>query len=156
MVNVVKCFLAIHLISSVGVISRYGNQNEQNCKIYKHGRVSKSYRVRISYIVRGEALSQQLPPSKWQLGKAQRLCCGSFSFCISVIAQNFSLQIAPTLTRIIAWCPGLTHICHQNVTSVYLGVSNRCPQYTTLSGGPHDIHIRWVAFVLPILNPIHE
>ena len=31
----------------------------------KNGRVSKSYKVIVSYIVWGEALSQYLPPSRW-------------------------------------------------------------------------------------------
>ena len=47
MVAVAECFLGIHRTEPIGVLSRYGNQNEQDCKIYKHGRVSKPYRVRI-------------------------------------------------------------------------------------------------------------
>ena len=57
MVAAVECFLGIHPTSAIGVLSRYGNQNDQDCKIYKHGRVSKSYRVRVSYSVWGDALS---------------------------------------------------------------------------------------------------
>ena len=76
---------------------------------------------------------------QWQFVAAQRSCCGSFSFCISVIDQKTSLYIAPTQTRDISWCPGLTQPRHHNVTSVYLGVSNGCPQCTKLSGGPNDI-----------------
>ena len=58
MVSVVKCFLGINAIAAIEVISRYGNQNEQDCKIYKHGRDGRSYRVRISYSVRVKKLSQ--------------------------------------------------------------------------------------------------
>ena len=41
MVAVVECFIVIYSTSYIGVLSRYGNQNEQDCKIYKHGRVGK-------------------------------------------------------------------------------------------------------------------
>ena len=58
MVAVVGCFLGIHSTEAIGVLSRYGNKNEQDYKIYKHGRVRKSYSVRISYSVLEEALSQ--------------------------------------------------------------------------------------------------
>ena len=58
MVAVVECFLGINSTAAIAVISRYGNQNEQDCKIYKHGRAGRSYRVRISYSVYGEELSQ--------------------------------------------------------------------------------------------------
>ena len=58
MVAVVEFCLRIHPTAAIGVLSRYGNQNEQDFKIYKHGRVSKPYRLRVSYSVLGEALSQ--------------------------------------------------------------------------------------------------
>ena len=148
-------FLVIHPTEAIGDLSRYGNQNEQDFNIYKHGRVSKSYRVRISYSVRGEALSKYLPPSRRQLGAAQRLCCGSFLFFISVIAQKTYLYIAPTQTRDIAWCPGLTHPRHHNITSVYLGVLNECHQCIIFCVGPHNIRRRCVAFVLPSLDQVH-
>ena len=48
MVAVVEFFLGMHPTATIGVLSRYGKQNEQDYKIYKHGRVRKSYRVRIS------------------------------------------------------------------------------------------------------------
>ena len=57
MVALVKFFLGIHPTAAIGFISMYGNQNEQDCKIYKYVKVRKSYRVIISYSVRGEALS---------------------------------------------------------------------------------------------------
>ena len=53
-VAVVKCLLGIHSAAGIRVLSRHGNQNDQDCKIYKHGRVRKSFRVRISYSVHGE------------------------------------------------------------------------------------------------------
>ena len=114
MVADVESFLGIHPTAATGVLSSYGNQNEQDCKIYKHGRVSKSYRVRTSYILQGGALSRYLPPSRWQFGAAQRSCSGSFSFYISVIAQKTSLYIAPTQTRDIVWCTGLTQPLYNN------------------------------------------
>ena len=134
--------------------SRYGNQNEQDCKIYKHGRVRNSYRVRVKYSIRGEALSQYLPPSRWKVGAAQRSCSGSFLFCVSVIAPKTFLYIVSTQTRDIAWCPGLSKPRHNNIIQVYLGIQNGCPQCNTLSGGSHNIRRMWVAFVLPSFNPI--
>ena len=53
MVAVIECFLGMYSTADIGVLSRYGNQNEEDCKIYKHGRVRKSYRIRISYSVQG-------------------------------------------------------------------------------------------------------
>ena len=156
MVAVVECFLGIHPTAAIGVLSRYSNQNEQDGNIYNHGRVRKSYRVRISYSVRWEALSQYLPPSRWELGAAQRSCCGSFYFFIYVIYQQISLYIAPNQTRYIVWRTGLTHIRHHNVISLYLGVSNGCPQCTTLCGMPHDIRRRWVAFLFPVWIPLRN
>ena len=58
MVAVVECFLGIYPTADIRVISRYGNQNEQDCNIYKRGRVSKSYRVRVSYSVQGGSISR--------------------------------------------------------------------------------------------------
>ena len=58
MVAVVECFLGIYPTAAIRVLSRCGNKNEEDCKINKHGRVKKSYRVRISYSVGGEALSK--------------------------------------------------------------------------------------------------
>ena len=58
MVAAVKCSLRIHSKTAIGVLSRYGNQNEQDFKIYKHGRFRKLYRVRVSYSVQRGAISQ--------------------------------------------------------------------------------------------------
>ena len=74
-----------------------------------------------------------------------------FHFCY--FSKHF-LYIAPTRTRDISWCPGLTQPRHHNFTSVHLGVLNGCSRCTTLSEGTHDIRRRWVAFVLPSLNPV--
>ena len=41
MVAVIKYFLGINSTSAIGFLSNYGNQNEQDCKIYKHGRFGK-------------------------------------------------------------------------------------------------------------------
>ena len=57
MVVVPEYFLGIHPTAAIRVLSRYGDQNEQDLKFYKHGRVSNSYRVRVSYNVQGETLS---------------------------------------------------------------------------------------------------
>ena len=95
MVAVIECFLGIHSTAAIGVLLMDGNQNEQDCKVYKHGTVGKSYRVRISYSVQGEALSQYLPPPRCQLGAAQRSFCGSFSFFVSVIAQKLTCAFLP-------------------------------------------------------------
>ena len=53
MVAVVERFLGIHSTVAIGVLSSYGDQNNKDFKINKHGRVGKSYRVRISYSVQG-------------------------------------------------------------------------------------------------------
>ena len=57
MVALVKFFLGIHPTAAIRVLSRYGDQNEQDLKFYKLGRVRNSYRVRVSYNVQGETLS---------------------------------------------------------------------------------------------------
>ena len=53
MVAIIECFLEIHSRASIGVLARNVNQNGQDLNIYKHGRVRKSYRVRIAYSLRG-------------------------------------------------------------------------------------------------------
>ena len=79
-----------------------------------------------------------------------------FHFVFLLLPKKTSLFIAPTRTRDIAWCPGLTQPHHHNVTLVYLRVSSGCTQCTTLSGGPHDIRCRWVTFFFPCLNPVNR
>ena len=156
MFSVISCFLGIYSTAAITVLSKYGNQNEQDCNIYKHVRVSKSYRVIISYSIRGEALSQYLPPPRWKLIAAQRSCFSSFLFFIPVISHKTSLHIASTQISDIAWYTGLTHPRHHNVSSVYLGVWNGWPHCTTLCGGTQNIRCRWVEFFLPSLNPVQE
>ena len=137
-------------------MSRYGNQNEQDLQDLKTWEGCKIIQSKNFIQCTGQELSQQLPPPRCKLGASQRSCCVSFSFCICIIAQKNSLHIDPTRTRDIELCPGLSQPCHQNLTSLYTGVSNKCSQCTTLCGGIHNIHYRWVEFVLTSFNPVCE
>ena len=136
------------------VLSRYGNHNDNYFNIYKHGRVSKSYKVRISYSVRGRHFHNSSLHLGGNWAQHKDRVAVPFSFSIYIISQKTSRYISPTQTRDIVWCPGLTQPRHHNVTSVYLCVSNRYSQCTILSGGTHNICRMWVAFVLPSLNPL--
>ena len=122
----------------------------------KHGRVGKSYRVRISYSLRGRHYKNSSLHLGGNWGKHKDNVAVPYCVFFSVIYQKTSLYITTTRTRDISWCPGLTQPRHHNVISVYLDVCNGCPQCITMCGGAHDIRHRWVAFVLPSLNPVQE